>query len=131
MNPRSLNLDRLEAATVGEDGRQLSFRIRGTEGEAVDVGCGDADLLPLIRFMIGLGGNAACVREEVTPQTFGTSDKVAIEPIETSDIGLMRDMESAELVLVARLFGFDLSFGLRGRTWRRPKVRHRLRHTWE
>ena len=44
---------------------------------------------------------------------WGVEDRaifLGIEPIEPSDIGLMRDMESAELVLVARMFGFDLSF---------------------
>ena len=110
MNRQKLDLDRLEAASVADDGTRLSFRIMGTGGEVVEVGCGHTDLLPIIGFMVGLGGNAAAARAEVTPRSFGTSDKLGIEPIETSDIGLMRDMESAELVLVARMFGFDLSF---------------------
>ena len=103
-------LDRLDSPTVSDDGRQVSFRVCGVDREAVEIGCDHADLLPLIAYLIGLGGRAATAREGVAPQSFGYSDKLSIEPIQASDVGLMRDMESSELVLVARLFGFDLSF---------------------
>lgn len=105
-----LSLARLDRPGVSEDGRRVSFRIRGTDGEAVGVECDHADLVALIRYLVGLGRNAAAARRDVTPRSFGHSDKVSIAPIETSDIGLMRDMESSDLVFVARMFGFDLGF---------------------
>ncbi len=110
MSERRLSLDRLDRADVSEGGRRASFRILGDSGESVDVECGHADLPPMIRYLTGLGRNAAAARQDVTPQSFGHSDKVSVEPIETSDIGLMRDIDSSELVLVARMFGFDLGF---------------------
>ncbi len=105
-----LNLERLDRPGVSEDGRRVSFRIRGVGGEAVGIECDHADLVALIRYLVGLGRNAAAAHRDVTPRSFGHSDKVSVAPIETSDIGLMRDMESSDLVLVARMFGFDLAF---------------------
>ncbi len=110
MNQQHMSLDRLDRPGISEDGMRVSFRVLGAGGEAVEVECGHADLAAMIRYMVGLGRNAAAAREDVAPKSFGHSDKVSIEPIETSDIGLMRDMESAQLVLVARMFGFDLGF---------------------
>jgi len=103
-------LDRLEAGAAAPDGAGVSFRIVGAGGERVTLECGHGDLGPLIAYMAGLGREAAQARAQVTPATFGDSDKVGIEPIETSDVGLMRDMETGEVVLVARMSGFDLGF---------------------
>ena len=112
---RSLSLERLDRPGVSEDGKRVSFRILGAGGEAVEIECDHTDLLAMIRYMMGLGRNAAAARQDVTPRSFGHGDKVSIAPIETSDIGLMRDMESSELVLVARMFGFDLGFTVTSR----------------
>lgn len=103
-------LDRLEAGAAAPDGTAVSFRIVGAGGERVTLDCGHDDLGPLIAFAAGLGREAAALRAEVTPATFGDSDKVSVEPIATSDVGLMRDLETGEVVLVARMSGFDLGF---------------------
>ena len=110
MTGRRFRLDRLEAGAAAPDGSAVSFRVVGAGGERVTLECGHGDLGPLIAFAAGLGREAAQARAEVTPATFGDSDKVSVEPIETSDVGLMRDLETGEVVLVARMSGFDLGF---------------------
>jgi len=110
MSVQRIDLNRLDKARVAPDGTGVSFQVVGSDGEALEITCDHSDLLPLIGYMIGLGQAAAARRGEVTPQAFGDTDRVTIEPIQTSDIGLMRELGSDELVLVARMFGFDLSF---------------------
>lgn len=110
MTGRRFRLDRLEAGAAAPDGSAVSFRVVGAGGERVTLECGHGDLGPLIAFAAGLGREAAQARAEVTPATFGDGDKVSVEPIQTSDVGLMRDLETGEVVLVARMSGFDLGF---------------------
>ena len=43
---------------------------------------------------------------------FGPTDNVTVSPIEISDVGFMRGLESDEAVLVVRMFGFDLGFSV-------------------
>ncbi len=105
-----LRLERLEAGAVSADGRSVFFRVVGTGGETVTLEMDHRDLHPAIAYLAGLGGHAAAAREEVAPATFGHTDRVDARPIESSDIGLVRGLETGEILLVARLFGFDLAF---------------------
>lgn len=109
-----LTLDRLEKPSVSEDGSSVSFTVRDATGAAVEIACGADDLERVIGYLAGLGGQAASRRPDVTPQFFGNTDRVLAEPIETSDIGLVRGLEDGELILVARMFGFDLGFTVTG-----------------
>lgn len=105
-----LTLDRLEKPSVAADGSSVSFRVRDAAGEGVEIVCGTVDLERVIAYLAGLGGQAAARRPDVTPAFFGNTDRVLAEPIETSDIGLVRGLEDGEVILVARMFGFDLGF---------------------
>ncbi len=110
MNP--LTLDRLADATISDDGRTVQFDVRARDGRAVAVSCDHGDLESIIHFLVRLGQLSAERRREVTPHSFGHSDNVIVSPIETSDVGLMRAMESDDAVLVARMSGFDLGFSV-------------------
>ena len=108
--PTVIELDRLENPSAAPDGESISFRIRDAAGESVEIVCRTDDLERVIAFLSGLGGQAAARRPDVTPKFFGNTDRVLAEPIETSDVGLARGLEDGEVILVARMFGFDLGF---------------------
>ena len=105
-----LALDRLEKPSVSADGSSVSFTVRDASGSGVEIACRADDLERVIAYLAGLGGQAASRRPDVAPRFFGNTDRVLAEPIETSDVGLVRGLEDGELILVARMFGFDLGF---------------------
>ncbi len=105
-----ITLHRLEKPSVAPDGGSVSFRVRDAADESVEIECRTDDLERVIAYLAGLGGQAAARRLDVTPTFFGNTDRVLAEPIETSDIGLLRGLEDGEVILVARMFGFDLGF---------------------
>ncbi len=107
-----LEIARLSNAGVDDDGATVRFRIEGTDGREIDVSCDHAQLEGLVHYMAQLGRLSAAKRGDVTPHRFGATDNVSVNPIETSDIGFMRGMESDESVLVVRMFGFDLGFSV-------------------
>ena len=112
MTDEPIEIARLSGAGVGDDGASVRFRIESPDGSAVDFWCRHDRLEGLIHFFAGLGQLSASRRGEVTPHRFGATDKVTVSPIETSDVGFMRAMESDEAVLVVRMFGFDLGFSV-------------------
>ena len=105
-----ISLDRLDSPSVAADGASVSFRVRDAAGEGAEIVCRADDLERMIAYLAGLGGQAAARRQDVTPQFFGNTDRVLAEPIQTSDVGLARGLEDGEVILVARMFGFDLGF---------------------
>ena len=106
----AIELDRLENPRVAPDGGSVSFDLRPSAGDGARVVCRTDDLQRVIAYLAGLGGQAAARRPDVTPSFFGNTDRVLAEPIETSDVGLVRGLEDGEVILVARMFGFDLAF---------------------
>ena len=109
-----LALDRLDNPSVSADGTGVSFTVRDANGAGVEIACRADDLERIIGYLAGLGGQAAARRADVTPRSFGNTDRVLAAPIETSDVGLVRGLEDGDLVLVARMFGFDLGFTVTG-----------------
>lgn len=105
-----IELARLADAETDEAGEALRFRIESKDGNSVTIACDQTDLEPLIHYMIQLGQLSAARRTDVTPHGFGHTDRVETSPVAVSDIGLMRDLETDEGVLVARMDGFDLGF---------------------
>jgi hypothetical protein len=105
-----LELARLSGAAVSEDGETLRFRIEGDDGSRVEISCRHGDLENIIHYMIQLGQNSAARRGQVTPHHFGNTDRVDTSPLELSDIGLMKGLETDDAVLVARMSGVDLGF---------------------
>jgi len=105
-----ITLERLENPSVSEDGGSVSFTVRDPSGAGTEIVCRADDLERFVAYLAGLGAQAATVRPDVTPRFFGNTDRVPAEPMETSDIGLARGMEDDAVILVARLFGFDLGF---------------------
>jgi hypothetical protein len=107
-----ITLDRLDGAATSDDGRTVQFDVRARDGSAVAVSCGHGDLESIIHFTIQLGQLSAERRSQVAPHSLGRSDNITVSPIDTSDVGLMRAMESDYVVLVARMAGFDLGFSV-------------------
>ncbi len=105
-----IELARLADAETDAAGNTVRFRIEGKDGDAVTIVCDQADLEPIIHYMIQLGRLSAARRTDVTPRGFGHTDRVETSPVAVSDIGLMRGLETDEGVLVARMDGFDLGF---------------------
>ncbi len=105
-----ITLERLENASVSEDGGSVSFTVRDPSGSGAEIVCRADDLERFVAYLAGLGARAAVRRPDVTPRFFGNTDRVLAEPMETSDIGLARGLEDGAVILVARLFGFDLGF---------------------
>lgn len=112
MTDAPLAIARLSNAGVSDDGRTLHLRIEAVDGRAIDVTCDHDQLEGLVHYVVQLGQLSAARRDDVTPHRFGPTDKVATTPIEISDVGFMRGMESDEAVLVVRMFGFDLGFSV-------------------
>jgi hypothetical protein len=110
MTETVLHLSRLTDAAVGEDGQTVQFGIEGQDGRKVEISCDHRDIASVIHYMIQLGRNSAARRGQVTPHQFGNTDRVETSPLEVSDIGLMKDLETSDGVLVARMSGFDLGF---------------------
>ena len=110
MTETVLALSRLTDAAVGEDGESVQFGIESQDGCKVEISCDHRDIESVIHYMIQLGRNAAARRGQVTPHQFGNTDRVEASPLEVSDIGLMKDIESSDGVLVARMSGFDMGF---------------------
>ena len=106
----AIELDRLENPGVAPDGGSVSFDVRDSAGDGARIVCRTDDLERAIAYLAGLGGQAAARRPDVAPSFFGNTDRVLAEPIETSDVGLARGLEDGEVILVARIFGFDLGF---------------------
>jgi hypothetical protein len=105
-----LELARLTHATVSEDGENIGFVVEGRDGRKLEIACDHRDLEGIIHYMIQIGRNSAARREQVTPHQFGNTDRVETVPLEVSDIGLMKDLETSDGVLVTRMSGFDLGF---------------------
>ena len=103
-------LDRLENPSVSADGGSVAFTILDKDGASAEIACRSEDLERIVGYLAGLGGQAASRRADVTPSFFGNTDRVLAEPIETSDVGLVRGLEDGEVLLVMRMFGFDLGF---------------------
>ncbi len=112
--PTEIELDRLENPSVSPDGASVSFDVRDAAGDGARIVCRADDLERTIAYLAGLGGQAAARRPDVTPRFFGNTDRVLAEPMETSDVGLVRGLEDGEVILVARMFGFDLGFTVTG-----------------
>jgi hypothetical protein len=112
MTDRPLALARLTDAAVSDNGTEVQFRIEGTDGRTVDVACGHDQIEGLVHYLARLGQLSAARRDGVTPHQFGPTDKITVSPLETSDVGFMRDLEGDAAVLVVRMFGFDLGFSV-------------------
>jgi hypothetical protein len=108
----TIQLDRLAHASTSPDGRSVRFAVHGADGQSVEVACDHGDIEKLIHFLVQLGQRSAERRSQVTPHFFGHSDNITVSPMDVSDVGLMRGMESDEIVLVARMSGFDLGFSV-------------------
>jgi hypothetical protein len=107
-----MQLDRMTDAAASPDGRAVQFAVQGKDGARVEIACLYGDIEKIIHFLVRLGQSAADRRAQVAPHFFGHSDNVTVSPFDVSDVGLMRGMESDEIVLVARLAGFDLGFSV-------------------
>ena len=112
MDDAPLEIARLTGAGVDDDGEVVRFRIESTDGRTVDVSCDHARIEGLVHYFAQLGQLSAARRGDVTPHRFGPTDKVTVSPLEASDVGFMRAMDSDEAVLVVRMFGFDLGFSV-------------------
>ncbi len=112
MTDAPYEIARLTDAGVSDDGATVRFRIEAADGRMVDVSCDHDRLEGVVHYIARLGQLSAARRGEVTPHRFGATDKVAVSPLEISDVGFMRGLESDEAVLVVRLFGFDLGFSV-------------------
>ena len=107
-----LHVARLSEGAADEDGATVRFRIEAVDGRTADLSCDQNKIESLIHFLTGLGQISAYRRTDVTPHQFGPTDKVTVSPLEISDVGFMRGLESDEAVLVVRMFGFDLGFSV-------------------
>jgi len=107
-----LHVNRLSEGATDADGATVYFRIEAVDGRAADMSCDQDQIESLIHFLAGLGRISADRRTDVTPHQFGPTDKVTVSPLEISDVGFMRGLESDEAVLVVRMFGFDLGFSV-------------------
>ncbi len=105
-----LELLRLTGASVSDDGETVHFQIDGRDGRRVEIACDHRDLDGIIRYMIQLGQISAARRDQITPHQFGKTDRVETNPMEITDIGLMKGLETSDAVLVARMSGVDLGF---------------------
>ncbi len=112
MEIEPLHVARLSGGATDEDGATVRFRIEAVDGRTADLSCDHDQIERLIHFFAGLGRMSADRRPDVTPHRFGPTDKVTVSPLEISDVGFMRGLESDEAVLVVRLFGFDLGFSV-------------------
>ncbi len=112
MEIEPLHVARLSGGAADEDGATVRFRIEAVDGRTADLSCDYDQIERLIHFLAGLGQLSAERRPDVTPHQFGPTDKVTVSPLEISDVGFMRGLESDEAVLVVRLFGFDLGFSV-------------------
>ncbi len=112
MADQPLHIARLSEAATSDDGATVRFRIEADDGRAVDFSCDHARLEGLVHYIAQLGQLSASRRGAVTPHRFGATDTVTVSPIEISDVGFMRGMESDEAVLIVRMFGFDLGFSV-------------------
>lgn len=112
MSDAPYEIARLTDAGVSDDGATVRFRIEAADGRTVAVACDHDRLEGLVHYIARLGQLSAARRGEVTPHRFGATDNVAVSPLDISDVGLMRGLESDEAVLVVRLFGFDLGFSV-------------------
>lgn len=110
MTDRIIELARLSGAASSDDGATTRFRIEGRDGAHVDIACDVADLERIVHYMVELGRLAAAAQEAATPHRFGHSDRVVANPIDISDVGLMREVDSDRAMLVLRMHGFDLGF---------------------
>jgi hypothetical protein len=108
----TIQLDRLADAATSADGRRVRFAVHGGDGRSVEIACDHGDIEKLIHFLVQLGRLSADRRGRVAPRFFGHSDNITVSPMEVSDVGLMRGLESDEIVLVARMSGFDLGFSV-------------------
>jgi len=107
-----LHVARLSEGATDADGVTVRFRVEAIDGRMADLSCGHDQIESLIHFLAGLAQMAAYRRTDVTPHQFGPTDKVTVSPLEISDVGFMRGLESDEAVLVVRMFGFDLGFSI-------------------
>ena len=112
MSDEPLDIARLFQARVSDDGGSVRFRVEASDGRTVELACDHDRIEGLVHYIVQLGRLSASRRDDVTPHRFGATDNVSVSPIETSDIGFMRGMESDESVLVVRMFGFDLGFSV-------------------
>lgn len=112
MSDEQLILSRMSAGPKDATGQTIGFQLEGEDGRKVDVVCPHDLVESVIRFMVELARDASDRRETMTRDSFNRAETAEIDPLPISHVTFMADPETVEIVLLLRMFGFDLGFSV-------------------
>lgn len=107
-----LTLLRMAAPAPDESGATVRFRIEGKDDRSVDIDCDPDQMENVIGFLIELARDAAERRSAQERNSFSRAETVDVTPNPVSAATFMVDPDSSEIMLLLRMFGFDLGFSL-------------------
>lgn len=105
-------LNQMAAGPKDDSGQSIRFRIQGEDGRDVDVECPHDLMETIIRFLVELARDAATRRSSSTRDSVSRAETAEVDPMPISHATFMADPETVEIVLLLRMFGFDLGFSV-------------------
>lgn len=112
MSDERIVLRRMAAGPNDESGEAIRFRLEGTDGREIDVECPYDLIERVVRFVVDLARDAAGRRSQQVRHSFARGERIEVDPLPVSHATLMADPEAMEIILVLRMFGFDLGFSM-------------------
>jgi len=112
MSEQPIVLSSMAAGREDETGQAIRFRILGEDGREADIACPHRHVESVIRFLAELARNASARRASLTRDSFNRAETAEIDPLPISHLTLMADPETVDIVLLIRMFGFDLGFSV-------------------
>ena len=102
----------MAAAEPDDTGEALRFTVHGEGDRGVTIECPHDQVENMIPFLIDLARDAAARRKEEPRSSFARAEQLDVDPAAISHASFMVDPEINDIVLVLRMFGFDLGFSL-------------------
>lgn len=112
MSDDPIILSQMAPGPEDETGETVRFRIQGEDGREADISCPHDAVETVIRFLVELSRNAAQRRGALMRDSFNRAETAEIDPSPISHLTLMAEPETADIVLLMRMFGFDLGFSV-------------------
>lgn len=112
MSEERVILNRMVAGPIDESGQSIRFTIQGKDGGDLDMECPHDLVENVIRFLVELARDAAERRTSSTRDSVGRAETAEVDPMPISHATFMADPETVEIVLLLRMFGFDLGFSV-------------------
>lgn len=112
MSNERVILQSMAAGPKDETGESIRFLIKGMDGQEIDLECPHGLIEQVVRFLVESASEAAARQPHQVRNSFARGERVDVDPVPISHATFMADPEKGEIILVLRMFGFDLGFSM-------------------